>query len=63
LRRSDFWERLNAVLGDEYAASWSKDVVLPALGQSVADAFDRGVETVEVWRAVCEVVDVPAFLQ
>ncbi|NDA60185.1 MAG: DUF3046 domain-containing protein [Actinobacteria bacterium] len=33
MRRSDFWERLNAVLGAEYAASWSRDVVLPSLGE------------------------------
>jgi hypothetical protein len=63
LRRSDFWERLNAVLGDDYAASWSTDVVLPALGESVVDAFERGVETSDVWRAVCQVVDVPTFLR
>ncbi|NDH19599.1 MAG: DUF3046 domain-containing protein, partial [Actinobacteria bacterium] len=35
MRRSDFWERLNAVLGAEYAASWSRDVVLPSLGDTV----------------------------
>lgn len=63
MRRSDFWERLNAVLGDEYAASWSRDVVLPALGTSVEQAFDRGEETDVVWRAVCEVVEVPSFLR
>lgn len=63
MRRSDFWERLTAVLGEEYAASWSRDVVLPALGASVEQAFDRGDETDAVWRAVCEVVEVPSFLR
>ena len=63
VRRSDFWERLNAVLGDEYAASWASDVVLPALGNTVEGCFDRGEDTVVVWRAVCEVVDVPSFLR
>ncbi|MCH1448278.1 MAG: DUF3046 domain-containing protein [Actinobacteria bacterium] len=63
MRRSDFWERLNAVLGAEYAASWSRDVVLPSLGDTVEGCFDRGEDTVVVWRAVCEVVDVPSMLR
>jgi hypothetical protein len=63
MRRSDFWERLTAVLGDDYAASWSRDVVLPALGVTVEQAFERGEETVIVWRAVCEVIEVPSFLR
>ena len=63
MRRSDFWERLTAVLGDDYASSWSRDVVLPALGATVEEAFERGDETVTVWRAVCEVVEVPSFLR
>ena len=63
MRRSDFWERLTAVLGEEYAPSWSRDVVVPSLGATVQQAFERGDETLVVWRAVCEVVDVPAFLR
>lgn len=63
MRRSDFWERLTAVLGEEYAPSWSSDVVLPSLGATVQQAFERGDETLLVWRAVCEVVDVPSFLR
>lgn len=63
MRRSDFWERLDAVLGPQYAASWSADVVLPALGSTVQQAFESGVDTSRVWKAVCEVIDVPAFLR
>lgn len=63
MRRSDFWERLDAVLGDNYAASWSRDVVLPALGSTVQQAFDSGIETRAVWEAVCEVIEVPSFLR
>lgn len=63
MRRSDFSERLDAVLGAEYAPSWSRDVVLPGLGITVQQAFDAGVETHLVWRAVCEVIDVPPFLR
>ena len=63
MRRSDFWERLDAVLGPAYAASWSHDVVLPSLGDTVEGCFDRGEDTVVVWRAVCDVVDVPSMLR
>jgi hypothetical protein len=63
MRRSDFWERLTAVLGEDYAASWSRDVVLPSLGSTVEQAFENGEETQTVWRAVCEVIEVPSFLR
>ena len=54
---------MNAVLGPAYAASWSHDVVLPSLGDTVEGCFDRGEDTVVVWRAVCDVVDVPSMLR
>lgn len=63
MRRSDFWERLDAVLGPQYASSWAQDVVLPKLGTTVEQAFARGDDASIVWKAVCEVVDVPAFLR
>lgn len=63
MRRSDFWERLNAVLGSAYASSWARDVVLPDLGATVEQAFDRGDDASTVWKAVCAVIDVPAFLR
>jgi hypothetical protein len=63
MRRSDFWERLTAVLGEDYAASWSRDVVLSSLGSIVEQAFENGEETQTVWRAVCEVIEVPSFLR
>ncbi len=63
MRRSDFWERLNAVLGAGTPQVESRDVVLPSLGDTVEGCFDRGEDTVVVWRAVCEVVDVPSMLR
>jgi hypothetical protein len=63
MRRSDFWERLDAVLGEGYASSWSRDVVLPALGSTVQQAFDTGTDTRAVWEAVCDVIEVPSFLR
>jgi hypothetical protein len=62
VRLTDFWERMEAVLGPAYAHSWADDVVLPGLGCTVTEAIAAGVETREVWRAVCATVDVPGTL-
>lgn len=63
MRLTDFWERLEQVLGPAYAHSWSRDVVLPPLGLTVDEAIARGVETKEIWRAVCATTDVPGTLR
>lgn len=63
MRLTDFWERLDAVLGSSYARSWSADMVIPDLGCTVDEALKSGVPTIEVWRAVCGVLEVPAALR
>lgn len=63
MRRSDFWERLDAVLGSAYARSWAQDVVLPDLGTTVEQAFADGQDAAVVWKAVCQVIEVPSFLR
>ena len=62
MRLTDFWERMEAVFGESYAHSWSRDVVVPALGCTVDAALARGDDAKEVWRAVCACVDVPTTL-
>lgn len=63
VRLSDFWERLDAVLGPEYARSWARDHVLTDLdGRTVDEAIAAGIETRDIWRAVCGVLDVPPLL-
>ena len=62
MRLTDFWERMEAVLGPSYMRSWARDVVLPALGLTVDEAIAAGVDTKDIWRAVCGVVDVPSTL-
>jgi hypothetical protein len=59
VRRADFWERLDTVLGIAYARSWAHDTVLTDLGLTVDQAFESGCDTREVWRAVCATIDVP----
>jgi hypothetical protein len=62
VRRTDFWERLDAVLGVTYARSWAHDTVLTNLGLTVDQAFEAGCDTRDVWRAVCATIDVPDVL-
>jgi hypothetical protein len=55
VRLTDFWSRMEQTFGPAYAASVAADQVLPQLGgRTVAEALDRGEETVTVWRAVVE---------
>lgn len=63
VRLTDFWERMDAVLGPAYARSWAHDVVLAGLGCTVDEAIATGVDTKEIWRAVCAQADVPATLR
>jgi hypothetical protein len=60
VRRTDFWERLEIAVGSAYAKSWAADVVLADLGVTAMEAFDQGVETRDVWRAVCQTIEVPS---
>jgi hypothetical protein len=53
VRLSDFWARLDAVFGPNYAASVAADQVLSDLdGRTVNQALRAGVPTAAVWRAV-----------
>lgn len=63
MRLSDFWERMDALLGTAYSRSWADDVVLPPLGLTVNQAIDQGVETQVIWRAVGSVIEVPSLLK
>lgn len=64
VRLTDFWERMNALFGPDYARSWARDFSLSALdGRTVEQAISAGIETREIWEAVCGVVDVPSLLR
>jgi hypothetical protein len=54
---------MDAVFGPAYARSWAHDVVLPTLGRTAEEAIGDGVETKVIWRAVCQVTEVPAVLR
>jgi hypothetical protein len=63
VRLTDFWDRMDQVFGPAYARSWAHDVVLPDLGLTAVQAIDAGMDTKEVWRAVCTTTEVPGVLR
>lgn len=55
---------MRAVFGESYADSWAADVAVAALdGRTVAQALAEGIPAKQVWRAVCEQVEVPGTLR
>lgn len=61
MRLTEFWERMQDQFGASYAESLAKDHVLAPLGgRTIAEALAAGEPVRQVWRAVCEVFDVPA---
>lgn len=62
MRLTDFWERLEETLGPVYAHSWARDMVLPELGLTVDQAITAGIDTRDIWRAVCAAIEVPPAL-
>jgi Protein of unknown function (DUF3046) len=59
---TDFWNRMEERFGATYARSVAADYRLPALGATVDEAIAAGVETRDIWRAVCDEFDMPAHL-
>jgi hypothetical protein len=61
VRLTEFWERMRGQFGASYAESLARDQVLAELGgRTAAEALEAGVPVRQVWRAVCEVFEVPA---
>lgn len=53
VRLTEFWTRMEALLGPAYADSYARDQVLATLrGRTVRQALDDGDDAKEVWRAV-----------
>jgi hypothetical protein len=60
VRVTYFWELMNGEFGAARAASVSRDHVFAQLGdRTVVQALEHGIDPREVWKAVCEVYDVP----
>ncbi|MEU8103540.1 DUF3046 domain-containing protein [Nonomuraea muscovyensis] len=64
MRLTEFWRRMRAHFGDAYADSWARDYVLAPLdGRTVMQALAEGESAKSIWRAVCQVEDVPPRLR
>lgn len=60
MRHTLFHERMTAEFGELRADMLARDHVFTSLGQrTVNEALEAGVPPKEVWRAVCEVFEVP----
>jgi hypothetical protein len=62
VRLTDFWQRMEERFGVGYARSVARDYRLPALGHTVEEAFERGFDAKQVWRAVCAEFEMPRHL-
>jgi hypothetical protein len=64
MRHTEFWARLEEVLGPGYARPWAKTQVIGALGgRTPQEALDAGVPPKEVWREVWRVLELPPSLR
>jgi hypothetical protein len=60
MRHTEFWARMELVLGPSYARVWARQQVLSALdGRSVDEALEAGEPPKVVWRAVADVLSLP----
>ena len=60
MRHTEFWARMELVLGPAYAPVWARQQVLTHLdGRTVAQALDAGEPPKLVWRAVAEALSLP----
>jgi Protein of unknown function (DUF3046) len=60
VRLTEFWRRMELVLGTGYAESWASDHVVAGLqGATVREALAAGVDTKTVWRAVAADLQLP----
>lgn len=60
MRHTEFWTRMELVLGVAYAPVWARTQVLADLdGRTTQEALDAGETPKLVWRAVCEALSLP----
>ena len=63
MRLTEFWRRMRERFGETYAATIAADYRIPQLGRTIDEAIAAGVETKDVWRAVCAEFEMPASLR
>jgi len=63
MRITEFWRLMETRFGSAYARSLAMDYRVPGLGSTVDEALAAGVDTKEIWRAVCVEFEVPREFQ
>ena len=60
MRHTEFWARLDEVLGRSYSRTWAELTVVRELeGRTTQEALDAGVPPKQVWAAVWRALDLP----
>ena len=60
MRHTEFWSRMERVLGSAYAPVWARQQVLADLGErTVQEALAEGQPPKQVWRAVVAALELP----
>lgn len=60
MRVSEFWTAMGDEFGEAYGRTLAHDMVLSPFGDLTADqAIARGLDTREIWLAICRAADVP----
>ena len=64
MTETEFWERMTAHFGADYAGYWANQTVIEALGgRTPVEAINDGVGFKTVWRAVWAFLELPASLR
>ena len=60
MRHTEFWSRLDDVLGRAYSRTWAELTVVRDLdGRTTQEALAAGVPPKQVWVAVCRQLELP----
>jgi hypothetical protein len=60
MRHTEFWARMEHVLGPAYARTWAEQQVISTLGhRTVSEALAAGENPKRVWLAVWERLELP----
>lgn len=60
MRHTEFWSRLDGVLGRDYSRTWAELTVVRDLdGLTTQEALDAGMPPKQVWAAVRRQLELP----
>ena len=60
MRHTEFWARMDQVLGRDYSRAWAELTVVRELdGRTTQEALDAGMSPKQVWAAVRRQLELP----